>query len=500
MNLLAKATNKMFGYNAVADSKGKRQAPQTRTKHEFNILNQKSRAKLNATAQEQARNHALCAWMIRKHLDYVSKFRVSIRTDQTELDIMLNAILKWHGRPENFDIAKRLGREESFRLYENEKVVNGDAGFIKLKGLKLQGLESDLIAKGAVDSKASKATKKKLEKVNGSGLVVSQSTGERLSFAVCNRGERGDKIIFDHLEPAGNVIFDGYWSRLTSQYRGISPLTTALNGIQDVSMACEYNLVKAKMHALFGVAIMRDAVEGVDGDTAEEVEAGATVEMNPTGFMMTDLNPGEKIETIESKTPSADFVNGTYLFIQLAMLALDIPVTCFDSRRSNFSARIADLNEYEVSTEAKRTKNRYVRQAYSDWLIEQVWSGGYQWELERVATDAGFTLQMLKDAIEWIPAGSPWLDKHKQLTGDALAIDRGADNIIDVCRKRNTNFFDNIDKQEKAEKYAKEHGISLVKGGSGQRSIEEIIAAEARAEADAVIAENEENQETEVTE
>ena len=182
------------------------------------------------------------------------------------------------------------------------------------------------------------------------------------------------------------------------------------------------------------------------------------------------------------------------------MLALDIPVTCFDSRRSNFSARIADLNEYEVSTEAKRTKNRYVRQAYSDWLIEQVWSGDYQWELERVATAAGFTLQMVKDAIEWIPAGSPWLDKHKQLTGDALAIDRGADNIIDVCRKRNTNFFDNVDKQEKAEKYAKEHGISLVKGGSGQRSIEEIIAAEARAAADAVIAENEENQEPEVTE
>jgi len=32
-----------------------------------------------------------------------------------------------------------------------------------------------------------------------------------------------------------------------------------------------------------------------------------------------------------------EFVEGSYLFVQIAMLALDIPVTCFDSRRSSFS-------------------------------------------------------------------------------------------------------------------------------------------------------------------
>ena len=480
MKLIETVKNKMFGYNAIADSKGKRQAPQTRTKHEVKVLNKRDRQKLNATAQEQARNHALCAWMIRKHLDYVSKFRISIRTGESELDAMLNSIMKWHGRPENFDIAKRLGREESFRLFENEKVVNGDAGFIKLKGLKLQGLESDLIAQGSAGLNETPEKKKQRESVNSSGLVVSDSTGERLSFAVCNRGTSGQNTVFDHLEPANNVIFDGYWSRLVSQYRGISPLTTALNGIQDVSMACEYNLVKAKMHALFGVAIKREATEGVsyNGDTEEEVAAGATVEMNPTGFMMTDLNPGEDVSIIESKTPSNEFVNGTYLFIQLAMLALDIPITCFDSRRSNFSARIADLNEYEVSVQSKQDKNRYVRQSYSDWVINEIWNGKYEWDLQGTAKKAGYTLQQVKDSIEWIPAGAPWLDRFKQVSGHALAIDRGIENIIDVCRQSGTDFFDNIDKQALAESYAKEKGVSLVKGGSGQRSIEEIENAE----------------------
>jgi len=478
MNLIENVTNAgkaLFGYNAIEANKGKRQVPATKTKHENAVLPYTKRKKLNATAQEQMRNHALCAWMIRKHLDYVSKFHVSIRTGNEEMDTMLNQILAWHGAPENLDIAGRLGRDEMFRLYELEKVVNGDAGLVKLDNVKLQGLESDLIAKGSGAP----------DTVDDSGLVVDKTTGRRKQFSICNRGEKGTAIDFDHLEDAENIIFDGYWSRLTSQYRGISPLTTALNTVQDISEALEYNLVKAKMHALFGVTIEREAEE--EGDTASNDEEDDTttdsnVALNPTGFMVMDLQPGEKANTIESGTPSTEFVEGTYLFVHMAMLALDIPITCFDSRRSSFSARIADLNEYEVSTDSKRTKNKYVRQAYSNWLLEEIWAGDYEWNLQAAAGRAKMSLMDVQKAVEWIPAGSPWLDKRDQLAGDAMGIDIGETNIIDVCRSHGTDFFDNIDKQAKAEKYAEENGISLIKGGSGQRSIEEIIGAEVEAQ------------------
>ena len=474
MNLIENVTNAgkaLFGYNAIEANKGKRQTPATKTKHENAVLPYSKRKKMNATAQEQMRNHALCAWMIRKHLDYVSKFHVSIRTGKDEIDTMLNQILSWHGTPENLDIAGRLGRDEMFRLYELEKVVNGDAGLIKLDNVKLQGLESDLIAKGNGAP----------EEVGDSGLIVDKQTGRRQQFSICNRGDRGTSIDFDHLEPAENIIFDGYWSRLTSQYRGISPLTTALNTVQDISEALEYNLVKAKMHALFGITIEREAEEDSDiaaNDEEDDTTTDSNVTLNPTGFMVMDLQPGEKANTIESGTPSTEFVEGTYLFVHMAMLALDIPITCFDSRRSSFSARIADLNEYEVSTDSKRTKNKYVRQAYSNWLLEEIWNGGYMWDLRSAAGRAGMSLMDVQKAVEWIASGSPWLDKYKQMQGDALAIDRGADNIIDVCRRRGFDYFDNIEKQSKAEAYAKANGISLIKGGSGQRSIEEIIAAE----------------------
>ena len=445
-----------FGYNAAVD-KGRRQAPLTRVKHEAVILTPKNRKKVQATAQDQYRNHSLVAWMVRNHIDYVSSFHVSFRTGKNALDTLVNRIFRWHGAPKNFDAAERLGRDEMFRLYEMEKVLCGDAGLIKSDGLKLQGIESDMIAKG----------QNAPDNVNSHGLVVND-IGKREQFAICNRGEKGNSVVFDHLEPADRVIFDGYWSRLTSQYRGVSPLTTSINMVQDIHEAFEFNLIKAKMHALFGVAVTRnpggeDGFGGAGGATAETEDADATdsqteLDINPRAINVFDMNPGEEIKPIESGSPSSEFVEGSYLFIQIALLCLDLPITFFDSRRSSFSARIADLNAYEKASEWKRTKNRYVRKEYSDWLLERIWNTQEDvWGLREVANAAGYKrLRDVQEELEWIPSGSPWLDKLKQVKGDELAIDLRLDNALDASRRRGADVFKNIDKQVQVEKYEME--------------------------------------------
>jgi capsid protein len=242
------------------------------------------------------------------------------------------------------------------------------------------------------------------------------------------------------------------------------------------------------MHALFGVAVMRGAgaegeMGGAAGATSETASAateatGTDKDLDPRAINMLDLNPGEDVKILESGTPSTEFVEGSYLFIQIAMLALDIPVTSFDSRRSSFSARIADLNEYEVSSDSKRTKNRYVRQAYSDWLLATVWNDKESpWRLSDVADRDGMRLRDVQEAVEWIPSGSPWLDKLKQIQGDQLGIDIALDNAIDACRRRGVDVFDNIDKQAEVIAYAKLKGVPLMSGQSGQRTAQETAAA-----------------------
>jgi len=505
-----------FSYQAVQD-KARRQAPKTRIYHEGEVLPPKLRRKLQATTQDQARNISLVAWMTRKHLDYVSKFHFSFRTDKPDTDKVVNRIFKWHGAPRNLDYLGRFGRDEMFRLFELEKVLCGDAGLLKLDDLKLQAIESDLIAKGTDIPEGIK--------VNNSGLVV-DATGRVLKYAICNRGENGATCKFDHAEDAANVIFDGYWNRFSSQFRGVSPLSTAINMVQDIHEGFEFNLVKTKMHALLGVAIMRKAEDDGNVGTASgaktitpwvaeahdwvaydycsyggklyvcqtaystttasvfatDLAAGywsedttdTGLDLNPRAINMLDLNPGEDAKILESATPSSQFVEGSYLFIQIAMLALDIPVTSFDSRRSSFSARIADLNEYEVSSDAKRTKNRYVRKDYSDWVLATIWNDSSSpWQLRKIATADGMALRDIQEASEWIPSGSPWLDKYRQAMGDELAINMMLDNSIDAARRRGGNVFENIDKQAIVIKYAAEKGVPMVSIKAGDRTVNE---------------------------
>ena len=494
---------KLFGYNAAED-KGRRQSPKSRVYAEGEILPPKTRNKLQATSQEQVRNHSLVAWMVRKHLDYVSKFHVSFRTGNDEIDNLVNRIFDWHGAPMNLDYLGRFGRDEMFRLFELEKVTAGDAGLLKISdALKLQAIESDLITQGS----------KAPESVNEFGLVT-DSMGRVTDFAICTRAPNGATPIFDHIEPKENLIFDGYWTRFSSQSRGVSPLSTAINTVQDIHEAFEFNQLKMKMHALFGVAITRNpegeadlgyssgtsktepwiaqtytweqgdyctylgkayycndgystttssafATDKAAGYWTEDSNATATT-LDPHSINMLDLNPGEDAKVIESNTPSSQFVEGSYLFIQIAMLALDIPITSFDSRRSSFSARIADLNEYEVSADSKRTKNRYVRKEYSDWLLSTIWNDPTSaWNLREIAGRNGFSLRALQEILEWIPSGSPWLDKKKQVEGDELAISLMLDNSIDAARRRGVDVFSNIDKQAVVLDYAKKKGVPM---------------------------------------
>jgi capsid protein len=484
MNLLQKAARTLFGYNAVQD-KNRRQAPQTRVKAEEEVLNKSKRTRMLATAQDQMRNLSLVAWMVRKHLDYVSSFHVSFRTEKEPVDKLVNEILEWHGAPQNFDFLGRFGRNEMFRFYELEKVVSGDAGLLKLNDLKLQAIESDIIAKGALPTNATERQKADHEKVNDSGLVL-DTDGRILQYAICKRGKNGAKPIFDHLEDRSNLIFDGYWSRFSSQYRGISPLSAAINTAQDVSEGLEWNIIKAKLHALFGIAIMRKSPDtgdfgGAGGATSETQGAAATdaqteLDLNPRAINILDLEQGDTTNILESKTPSTEFVNSTYLYIQIAMLALDIPITSFDSRRSSFSARIADLNEYEVSVEYKRDKNRHARKAYSDWLLSEIWNNpASEWRLAQVVQRNDMTLTQIQNAVEWISLGAPWLDKLKQVMGDGLAISLGLDNSIDAAQRRGSDIFKNIDKQKQVLHYAESQRVPIATVSTTQRTVEEVL-------------------------
>jgi len=514
-----------LGYNATSDKK-RRQAPKTKVTSESVVLGKSKRSKLQATAQEQQRNHSLMAWMIRQHLDYVSSFKIQFRYDKEELLPLVKALEKlfrWHGRPENFDVARRIGREEAFRLFESEKTVSGDAAMVKIGSpyYSMQMIESDLIAYPKVGKKI-KSTNCKyasipktiLDKVDNDCGVILNSNGAIEKFCICNRGFDGKQVAFDHLEKWNNVIFDCYYTRFSSQIRGISPLSTALNSMQDLYEGFEWALLQHKVQSLFGIALMRDYngtdelsdmnMDGLEGSVSTSTE---TVDTTPSDAATTisttvaDLQPDEtfiidmdqkgKVETIEAKTPSGEYISACNLTIRLCMIALDIPMTFFDSKKSSFSGMIADRNLYEKSCKNKIDKNKWARQNYSDFVVDSYWFSP-KFNLSKVAASVGITdIQMVKDMVEWISAGFPWLQKHQEIAGDLKAIAGGLDNPIDAARRRGGDAMNNLQKTSQFLKEAEKLNVPIAYGESGQRTAEEIDEAVINSQEE-VIDENEE--------
>ena len=502
-----KGSTESFDYDAAVTT-NRRKAPRTKLAAEHIILPQAKRKKVTATVQDQVRNVSVAAWAVRRHLDYVSKFRFQFRTGNEALDKLVNRLFDWHARPRNFDIAERFGREEMFRMFESEKVTAGDAAIAKLANGKMQAIESDLIALptdgrwNKTNGRYDPVPKKVARSVNkDTGVVMDpKAPGRVAEYCICNRGDTGKGLAFDHLESARNVIFDAYYTRFSSQVRGVSPLTTAINSIQDLYEGVDWNLAKAKAHALFGIAIMRDyATAGSDQEEIDELGAVAGIttgaDENKTGaseseggtksvssslqqyqpdqMMLLDMETRGRVDTIESKNPSSEFQAFTELVLRLVFLALDIPFTAFNSRASNFSGLIADQNMYDVSCKWKREKNGWKRQEYSDWLIERAWDDP-EWQLREAANAAGISrLREVQAEAKWVPSGSPWLQKLQEVQGDIKAISVGLDNPIDACKRRGTDFFENIRKTADAYRFAEEHDVPLMIGEPGQATVEE---------------------------
>jgi hypothetical protein len=492
-------------YDATVN-KGRRKAPSQTITAEHVQLPASKRSKLLATVQDQVRNAATLAWMVRHHLDYVARFRFQFRSGNEQLDSLMERYFDWHGRPANFDIARRLGREEAFRMFEAEKVTAGDAAMVMLATGQLQAVESDMIAFPKIGPREKRGVYGKVPKevalVDKDTGVLINNYGAIDKFCICNRGWDGKQVAFDHLEGFENVIFDGYFTRFSSQVRGISPLSTAVNTIQDLYEGFEWNLLKAKIHAIFGVAIMRDyaatgsdqeevsslgAASGITTGTDEamtqaaETDAGtksissSLQKLTPDSLLMVDMDTRGRIEMLESSTPSNEFQAFSEMMTRIAMLALDIPYSAFNTAQSSFSAMIADNNLYEVSCRHKRDKNKWKRHEYSDWLIRREWEAPGAWELKAAAEAAGITrLRDLQEKVEWIPSGAPWLQKLQEVQGDIKAISCALDNPIDICQRRGGDVFKNIDKIAEVNAYAKLKGVPIMVGESGQATVEEI--------------------------
>jgi len=325
INRFKDAGKALFSYRGLEDTDMRRRV-NGNIKTQDEALKGKRQKAINTTL-ELEHNLSLAAWAVRTHLNFVSSFNFQARTADSDFNRQLEKFIWRKSQKNTFDVQRRMSLEQMFRSFNALKVWQGDAGILKCEGGKGQLIESWQIAKASNASPS----------VNENGLVLDQFSAID-KFAICGKvnGQLTEQRIVDYTD----VIFDGFFSH-GAQTRGHSPWMTSLNSARDLLDATEFYLLKAKLSSLFGLVIYRDhaskggndfqydangnPIEGT-GDQNEYLDYrlnGAAIKL--------ELDRQDKIDFIESKSPSQEFQEFAKTITRQILASLDIPYSAYDS-------------------------------------------------------------------------------------------------------------------------------------------------------------------------
>lgn len=389
------------------------------------------RQELMESARDVNRNFAAGAFMVRKHLDYVSTFSFQPKTGNQRLDEELTALMRWWSEPCNCDISGRHSLQGLLRLAESHRVVDGDIFLLKLSSGHLQGIEGDRVR-------------------NQSGLGITDSDfagGDKLIHGVhVNKGGRPvaydvyDKDIYGRYVDvrsirAKYVLHHGYFDSF-SQVRGVSPIASAIPMFVDTLEMKEYARLKAKISQMMALSITRQAptYDDTDGVSPDyEIDFG-------NGPVMINLDPGDEASFLESRTPATEFQSFITLSLQIASKALDIPWSFFDEAYTNYSGSRIALLQYIKSTQAKREQNQRLLDSITRWKLAQ-WSvtGKLKAPIEEIKWN-------------WIPAGTPWFDPKAEAEADLMLIQNGLRTRREVRQERYGDNWEDVVRELEQEK------------------------------------------------
>ncbi len=419
-------------YDAAA-SQEKRKNPSSILRSEDRELATTDRKKVTNGTRDLRRNFPDAAWAIRKHLDFTATFTFQARTGDDGLDEIIENHIEEMSKPYNCDVAGRHPLYRQVRIAEACRTVDGDVFWLKLPDGRIQAIEGDRV------QTASKlpAGYKTDDFTHG---ILTNKAGRAMEYCVCKRGKGGSGFEFDRIFPAKWIISHGYYDRY-DQIRGVTPLASALNAFRDVYEGRAYALAKSKVAQLFGLAIYREASqqfgpltnnEDADGDGTPDA-GGYQVDFTK-GPQLLDLEPGDRAEFLENRTPSTEFQQFDQAIIASALKSLDIPFSFYDEGHTNFFGSKGALQQYLFSANIKRAD---VKNLLDQWII---------WQLALAVMNDVIklprTIEFSQLNWEWVPAGLPWWKPLEEVKADVEAIANGLTSTPRACKSRGEDDYE----------------------------------------------------------
>jgi capsid protein len=433
-----------LGYEDIIHERGQRRHEGISTKSEDQELTRHGRLALSSHGRDLLRKLSIAGFAIRKHLQYVAKFdfQCAIPDEPAYSDIIKKFVYKW-SRADKCDAAERHPFPKLIKLIESHRIIDGDIGILKLSNGKLQLIESDRIANPPEYKKEE----------NWKHGVLINSYGKALKYAIHKRNEYGG-FTYERTVSAENFILCGYNVR-HDQVRGVPPLASAINLYRDIYEGIEYALAKAKVSQLIGLMTKREETSLEDDDETEALHK-AIKEKFGHNTVHLDMGVNDDAKMIESANPSKEFQAFMTVVIRLALSALDIPLSFYDSGDSNYYGARGALDNYIESCKDKQDELIELLHNVTDWRLRIAILDG-----EIPLPPKGLTVDDVLWHCEWIGARLPLWRLIEDAKGYLVAIQTGLLSPQEISAMYGNDYAATIEQISIAKDLAKKWGVIL---------------------------------------
>lgn len=449
------------GVYEMSEDKGRRRAPRLRKAAEEAILTQRDRDRGTATIYDLLRNDTVVNWAFGKFLDYTTVQYFAAKTGDAGFDDALEEAFRDWSDAHNCDVAKRNDFDNLIRIFGGSIALDGDAALLKIEGGKLQGIETDRIrATGSGEN---------IPAGSVNGVLIDPDTGAATGYLLFNRGPGGRNYTFNRVLSPDDLIFRGNFIRF-DQVRGIPMLAPSVNTFQDVRETDEYQRVKAKNHALLGIAVTSSAGSGLNdtfaplgvggesgsGGDGDAAALGVYPVYDLEAATKLELNEGDAVNLLESHTPSTEYQSFNDSLIRRGLLIFGLAFSFYDSRSSSYSAMKQDRAEFKFFIQRFMRMNMRVRYEVTDWVLPQI------------VRDYGLTWSGAgKIRYEWLPQAEPWLEEDREVGATIERIAGGLSSVEDEVKRRGGDCYDVARKTARYQDYIRKARIVYSIGNPG---------------------------------
>lgn len=221
------------------------------------------------------------------------------------------------------------------------------------------------------------------------------------------------------------------FTRRVPQFRGVTVFAPIMRRIEDIKDLEDYERISARMQAAFSIAIVRDPALGafgkVDTNTGQRKFA-----MKPGAAF--HLGPGEDVRMLDAKRPNERL--NEYLNHQFQRLAGGSGASASEFTR-NFDGTYSSQRQEMVYQE---TVDGRLRNYFQSISLLPVYRRFATWAVASgaVTVPANLALEQIA-GVAFVPPGTPWIDKLKEVQGDALAVEKGFKSTQEVIIARGGN-------------------------------------------------------------